>query len=147
MVLVKENIRKNRSTYLLDNGCYRKYLDRDINWFIEHKQILDKLMPGYVNSIGEGFIDLNPKIGTPCNKLEPTEYNIKRIYQYCIKQIQSSLPYIHGDWAPSNIIETNTGFVMIDWDNVGIYSLNEAYDKLNEDMIEAYGDLFNLIKK
>jgi RIO-like serine/threonine protein kinase len=112
-----------------------------------HKKILDELMPGYVNQIGGGFIDLNPIQGTPCNTLEATEYNIKRIYDYCLTQLYSTLPYVHGDWAPSNIIETDNGFVMIDWDNVGIYSLHEAYDKLNQDMIEAYGDLFKLAIK
>lgn len=144
MILVKANISKNRKVYLLANGCYRKYLDRTNEWFVDHKQTLDILMPGYVNQIGEGFIDLNPIIGTPCNTLEHTEYNIKRIYSYCITQIYDTLPYVHGDWAPSNIVETNGKFVMIDWDNVGIYSLTEAYDKLNQDMTEAYGDLFKL---
>ena len=147
MNLVKENISKNRSTYLLDNGCYRKYLDRTEEWFIAHKQILDTLMPGYVNQIGNGFIDLNPVEGTLCSKLENNEKNMKRIYEYCISQIYSTLPYVHGDWAPSNIIETDKGFVMIDWDNVGIYSLAEAYDKLNRDMIEHYGESFKLIIK
>lgn len=147
MILVKENISKNRSTYLLDNGCYRKHLDRTEEWFISHKQILDTLMPGYVNQIGNGFIDLNPVEGTLCSQLEHTEKNMKRIYEYCISQIYSTLPYVHGDWAPSNIIETGKGFVMIDWDNVGIYSLAEAYDKLNRDMIEHYGESFKLIIK
>lgn len=147
MILVKENISKNRSTYLLDNGCYRKHLDRTEEWFIAHKQILDTLMPGYVNQIGNGFIDLNPIEGTLCSKLENNEKNMKRIYEYCISQIYSTLPYVHGDWAPGNIIETGKGFVMIDWDNVGIYSLAEAYDKLNRDMIEHYGESFKLIIK
>lgn len=147
MILIKENISKNRSTYILDNGCYRKYLDKPSEWFIEHKKILDILMPGYVNNIGEKFIDLNPIIGKPCNLLEPTPENIKKIYHYCIKQIYDTLPFVHGDWAPSNIIETNNGFAMVDWDNVGIYSLSEAYDKLNNDMIEAYGNLFKLVIK
>ena len=147
MNLVKENISKNRKTYLLDNGFYRKYLDKPNHWFVDHNQILDRLMPGYVHQIGEGFIDLNPVTGTPCNLLEPTKENIKRIYEYCIQQIYNTLPYVHGDWAPSNIIETDKGFVMIDWDNVGIYPLTQAYDKLNQDMIEAYGDLFKLLIK
>lgn len=147
MNLIKENISKKRSTYLLDNGCYRKYLDRTDEWFVSHKKILDEVMPGYVNQIGGGFIDLNPIEGRPCNTLEATPENIKRIYEYCIQQIYSTLPYVHGDWAPSNIIETPKGFVMVDWDNVGIYSLAEAYDKLNSDMTEAYGDLFKLLVK
>jgi thiamine kinase-like enzyme len=147
MHLIKENISKKRSTYLLDNGCYRKYLDRTDEWFVSHKKILDEVMPGYVNQIGGGFIDLNPIEGRPCNILHPTQENIKRIYEYCIQQIYSTLPYVHGDWAPSNIIETPKGFVMVDWDNVGIYSLAEAYDKLNSDMTEAYGDLFKLLEK
>jgi RIO-like serine/threonine protein kinase len=69
------------------------------------------------------------------------------IYDYCLQQIETTKPYVHGDWVLSNMIITDRGIRMIDWDNLGIYDSVTVYTKLEKDMISAFGkERFERIK-
>lgn len=148
MDILKQNKVKQRAVYKMSD-CVRKiwyYLD--IDWLDNHVKTLNKVVPGYVLNHGSGdgymWIDIQRIAGIPANQLQPTLENIERVYKFCLESISSTWPYVHGDWAPSNIIVDGDCMIMCDWDNIGQYPEHEVSEKLGLDMFECYGSLWML---
>lgn len=110
-------------------------------WIKEHVNILNRVVPDYVYEYGSNYISYNKIEGTLANTFEHTPEFIRKIYSFCIDNINTTKPYVHGDWVLSNmIIKDNGDIVMIDWDNIGIYPEQEYMDKLHSDLYSAFGD-------
>jgi RIO-like serine/threonine protein kinase len=144
MELVKVNKEKARRVYKLEN-CYKKvwhYIDKE--WLEWHVDVLDNIMPDYVQSHGieDGnmYICFNIVPGKPASEFEHTPEFVDKIYNFCVNNIKETSPYAHGDWVLSNIIIDGDNMYMIDWDNVGIYNPKEVITKLNSDLKSAFGD-------
>lgn len=126
---------------------YRKewhYIDQ--KWLIDHVHLLEQVVPGYLVRYGcedeSMFIEMKILSGTPASVFEHTDEFIKKIYAFCIQNIHSTLPYVHGDWVLSNIIINDDNIQMCDWDNLGIYPLDEVQKKLVYDLESAFGKKF-----
>jgi RIO-like serine/threonine protein kinase len=145
MELVKENIEKKRRVYKVKD-TYRKVWDNVTpDWVENHVTILNSIMPNYVVGYGDNYVQYRVIEGVPANKITHTDEFCKRIYQYCLKQIQDTRPWAHGDWVLSNMIVNGDTITMIDWDNVGCYSRDEITKKLHSDLHSAFGDRFTRI--
>lgn len=147
MKLIKVNKEKQRRVYK-GNGFYRKeWLFEDLEYFEEHIDIMEELRPGYIlNSgcaSGKMFVEVKEIAGVPANTFEHTNEFIKKIYNFCLNNIEETQPYAHGDWVLSNIIIDGNNIEMVDWDNVGIYQPNIAIEKMHNDLHSAFGDKFN----
>lgn len=148
MDILKQNKVKRRAVYKMSD-CVRKvwyFLDTD--WLDNHVKMLNEVAPGYVlgygNDNGYMWIDVQRIKGIPASHLHPTLENIERVYKFCLENISQTWPYVHGDWAPSNIIIDGNDWTMCDWDNVGQYPVEEVSEKLGLDMFECYGALWML---
>lgn len=146
MILVRENKQKKRRTYRLDDR-YRKVWDIvDTDWLKYHTELLEKVVPGYVLGSGSDgktmWIDYTIVPGIPASELPHTDEFIKQIYKFCLENIQSTQPYVHGDWVLSNIIINGDKIHMCDWDNVSIRTQEEALEKLHRDLESAFGNKF-----
>lgn len=148
MELIKENKEKHRSVYQMSNGMIRKYWhDKDLVWLTNHAELLKKIVPNYVYAYGENdwgvWMDMNPINGTPANTVPHTKEFVKRIYKFCLENIKSTSPYVHGDWVLSNMFLVGNDIKMCDWDNLGTYPEDEVLKKLHSDMRSAFGNLFD----
>jgi predicted Ser/Thr protein kinase len=141
MELIKENLEKKRAVYLTNNIYRKVWFDDRAEWIYRHVKILDRIVPGYVIGYGNDYIDYAPIAGTLASTIEHTDAFIRQIYKFCLDNITSTKPWIHGDWALSNIIiiPDNT-MVMIDWDNVGMHRQQEYMEKLHNDLSSAFGE-------
>ena len=48
----------------------------------------------------------------------------------------------HGDWTLSNMIINKDKITMVDWDNLGIYPIDQVYKKMTADLKSAFGELY-----
>lgn len=143
MDLVKENIEKRRKVFYDDDRYIKVWEDVKPMWISEHVKILRFLIPNYVESYGGNWIAYNKIEGVPASTIEHTDEFIRNIYKFCLLSIEDSKPYVHGDWVLSNIIvRPDNSFVLIDWDNVGIYSESEYMSKLHSDLYSAFKERF-----
>ena len=102
-------------------------------------EIVNKLFPGYIldykvysNSI---WIDYNIIKGVPASEVFPkTPEFMKKVYRFCIDHYQKTAPYAHGDWILENIMVDGDNFKLIDWDHLDIYSEQEAYQRIYNDV-------------
>lgn len=140
MELVRKNIEKHRETYFCGDHYKKIWMACDPDWIIDHVMILDTIVPGYVLDYGTNWINFNVVPGTPASEFEHTEEFIQKIKNFCFAQIESTAPWYHGDWTLSNIIINDQNIQMVDWDNVGKYSLEEVHNKLNADLKSAFGE-------
>lgn len=147
MELIKENKEKQRSVFKLENGSIKKYWhNKDVNWLNAHIDILNKVNPGYV--IDKGFdhlgiwAEFKHLTGFPAQFREHTPEFIKFIYYGCLKNLDDTAPFSHGDWVLSNIFINNDRLNFCDWDNVGIYNRESVMDKLHKDLYSAFGEKF-----
>jgi RIO-like serine/threonine protein kinase len=141
MELIKENKEKHRLVYF-NNDRYRKVwtIDRS-DWIYQHVKKLRYVMPDFVLDYGVDYIEYKIIEGITANNFEHTGEFIQKIYKFCLNNIQSTKPWVHGDWVLSNIIiQPNGNMVMIDWDNLGIYREEEYMKKLHNDLISAFGE-------
>jgi hypothetical protein len=144
MELIKDNIQKKRAVFLKDSDTIRKFwYDKDPQWIQQHVEILNKVQPGYVKYVGENYVDFTRYLGQPANKIKHTPEFRDEICKFCVDQINSTLPYAHGDWVLSNIIIDGNTMRMVDWDNVGIYDTKSIHTKLKADLQSAFGELFD----
>jgi len=144
MDLIKQNTEKKRAVYLKDSDTIRKFwYDKDSVWMQQHAEILNKVQPGYVKFVGENYIDFTRYLGQPASKLKHTPEFCDEVCKFCVNQINSTLPYAHGDWVLSNIIVDGDVMHMVDWDNVGIYDKETIHTKLKADLQSAFGELFD----
>lgn len=147
MDLVKSNTEKKRSVFFTGHSYVKAWDDICPQWIADHVKLLDKVMPGYVIEHGGNWIEFNIIEGTLANTIEHTDEYCKSIYEFCLNQIEATKPYVHGDWVLSNMIITQDGIKMIDWDNVGIYDEQTVKEKLEKDLISAFGkERFERIK-
>lgn len=147
MVLIKENLQKKRQTWKLDD-CYRKiWLFEDLYWQEQHIELLNKVVPNYVKSFGHGqgkmWINFNIIPGVPASTFIHTDDFIKRIYNFCVRNIQETSPYAHGDWVLSNILINGESIKMCDWDNLNIYPEEDKLVKLKLDLRSSFGKRFD----
>jgi hypothetical protein len=149
MELIKENIEKQRRVYK-GVGFYRKeWSFENQHYYDEHIDIMEELRPGYILNHGCGngkmFVDLKIIPGVPANTFEHTPEFIRKIYNFCLKNIEETQPYAHGDWVLSNIIIDGDKIEMVDWDNVSVYQPTVVLDKLHSDLRSAFGDKFDAV--
>lgn len=147
MELIKTNKEKQRRVYK-GNGFYRKeWSFENREYYEEHLDIMEEIRPGYILNSGCGngkmFVDVKVIPGIPANTFEHTTEFIEKIYNFCLKNIEETQPYAHGDWVLSNIIIDSDNIEMVDWDNVGVYQPNVVLDKLHSDLRSAFGDKFD----
>jgi len=150
MVLIRENKQKQRKTFLLDNGCYKKvWYFKDEGWIVNHVSILNKLLPNYIRSFGADktsmWVILNPLPGVPVSTLPHTDQLIKDVYNFCLQNIKETKPYTHGDWVLSNILYNDGEMALCDWDNVNIYPKKNILIKLHSDLESGFGKRFKEI--
>jgi RIO-like serine/threonine protein kinase len=94
-----------------------------------------------VLTYGNNYIEYKIVEGTTANLSEHTDQFIKQIYEFCLENIQSTKPWVHGDWTLGNIVIQPDGrLVMIDWDNLGMYQEEQYMNKLHSDLISAFGE-------
>jgi hypothetical protein len=150
MILLRQNISKKREVWKLDSCIQKKWYTQDLEWLSNHIDILNILVPDYVISYGkkDNFIYANFKIldGIPVNELPFSEDLMFKVYESCLENIKNTKPYVHGDWALSNMLLYNNKISMCDWDNVGIYPKEEVIAKLNSDLSSAFGSFFRNIE-
>ena len=141
MELIKENKDKNRKVYLVNNRHRNVWGYERNEWIYRHVKMLEYVMPGFVLNHGYDFIEYKIIEGTTANKFEHTDEFIRKIYKFCLDNIKSTKPWVHGDWVLSNIvIQPDGNMIMIDWDNLGLYREEEYMDKLHSDLISAFGE-------
>lgn len=142
MELIKQNKEKHRSVFF--NGtCYKKvWSNTTPNWISDHVQLLENVVPGYVIDHGRDWITFNIIPGTPANTVPHTDEFIKRIHKFCLDNIQSTAPYVHGDWVLSNMLIDGDTIRMCDWDNLGFYPQTAVLEKLDKDLASAFGDRY-----
>jgi RIO-like serine/threonine protein kinase len=150
MILLRENKLKKREVWKLDSCIQKKWYARDIEWIENHVNILNVLIPDYVISYGkkDNCVYINFKIlqGIPVNELPFSEGLMFKVYEFCLENIRNTSPYVHGDWALSNMLLDNNKITLCDWDNVGIYPKNKVIAKLNSDLSSAFGSFFKNIE-
>ena len=141
MELIKENLEKKRAVYLTNNTYRKIWFDDRAEWIYRHVKILDRIVPGYVVGYGNDYIDYSAVPGTLASTIKHSDTFIQQTYKFCLENIKSTKPWIHGDWALSNIIiKPDNTMVMIDWDNVGIHREQEYMAKLHSDLVSAFGE-------
>ena len=149
MILVKNNIQKKRQTWKSENFYRKVWFIKDPVWLNFHVGLLNKVIPDYVLDYGiddeKMWIDYKIIEGIPASTFEHTDQFIRRIYEFCLDNIQKTKPYVHGDWVLSNIIINNDHIQMCDWDNVNIYPIDEVMKKLHKDMLSAFGERFTQV--
>lgn len=147
MELIKRNEEKKRSVFFTGHSYVKSWDDATPQWISDHVILLSKFVPGFVIEYGGNWIEFNIVKGTPANVVPHTDEYCKLIYEYCKQQIEKTKPYVHGDWVLSNMVITDRGIRMIDWDNLGIYDEVLVQEKLEKDMISAFGkERFDRIK-
>ena len=152
MELIKENKEKKRAVYKLADR-YRKvwYVNPDSAPFAEtlaeHLELLDQFVPGYVLDYGYTtesiYVDYKKIPGTLASKFPHTEDFIKKIYNFCLDNINKTSPYAHGDWVLSNMLIDGDNITLIDWDNLGVYDAKDVLEKLNTDLRSSFGPKFD----
>lgn len=153
MILIKENKQKRRLVYKLDDGTYKKvWLYKDLNWIEKHVKLLESMMPGYVKDYGFDdntmWIILKPIPGVPVSNLKHTDKLINDVYKFCIKDLESTWPYVHGDWVLSNILYDDGEFRLCDWDNFDTgYEKSIVLEKLHNDLKSGFGERFDKVIK
>jgi RIO-like serine/threonine protein kinase len=148
MQLIRDNIEKRRQVYYCGDR-YRKVWDNTVssNWIKEHVHLLKQIVPGHVLDYSDCWIEYAVVPGTLVSELTHTPELVKKVYNFCLDNILETYPYVHGDWALSNMLIDNDTIRMCDWDNLGIYPMAEVINKLHEDLTSSFGVLFlKLIK-
>ena len=147
MDLIKKNIEKKREVYKLDDRYRKVWYDIDMDRLDEHVSILEDIIPGYVLDYGKTensmYIDYHIVPGTPANTFAHTPQFIRRIHDFCHETLEQTLPYAHYDWVLSNIMIDGENTYLVDWDNVGIYSPEEIYKKIESDLKSAFGGSYD----
>tara|TARA_B110000503_G_scaffold28131_1_gene44920 strand:- start:3554 stop:4027 length:474 start_codon:yes stop_codon:yes gene_type:complete len=148
MELIKKNAAKHRAVYQTSDKVIRKYwYNKDLTWLNEHVNLLKSVVPNYLINYGGDdigmWIDMHPLTGTPANTIPHTKEFVKQIYDFCLRNIEETAPYAHGDWVLSNMFVNGNNILLCDWDNIGIYLREEVTNKLHSDLRSAFGDLFD----
>jgi RIO-like serine/threonine protein kinase len=142
MKLIRRSLEKRRSVFF-EYDRYIKIWDSPADgWIANHVRLLEEHVPGYVIDHGKNWISYNIVAGTPASEFPHSLEFVKKIYAFCLDQIRNTKPWYHGDWSLSNIMINGNTMTMVDWDNLGQYPDDEVYNKLNNDLKSAFGDLY-----
>jgi RIO-like serine/threonine protein kinase len=144
MKLIRENKEKQRSVFFNEDRYVKVWGSRPTIWITEHVKLLHVHVPGFVLAHGNDWISYKIIPGVPASEFPHTPAFVKRIHEFCIKQIDETRPWFHGDWSLSNMIIDGDNITMIDWDNLGQYSEEAIQTKLNFDLKSAFGKLYVL---
>lgn len=142
MELIRENKEKHRATYFCGDRYRKVWGSSSPEWISNHVQLLNIHVPNYVLAFGENWIEYKIIPGKPASTFIHTPEFIDRIYNFCLSNIKQTAPYVHGDWSLSNIIVDGDNITMCDWDNLGIYPMDEVNAKLMFDLTNAFGTAF-----
>ena len=141
MELIRENKEKQRAMYFCGDRYRKVWGNISSEWIYRHVKLLERVVPDYVLNYGNDYIEYKIIEGTTANEFQHTDEFIKQIYKFCLENIRSTIPWVHGDWTLSNIvIRPDNSMIMIDWDNVGMYREEEYMNKLHNDLISAFGE-------
>jgi RIO-like serine/threonine protein kinase len=147
MKLIRDNKEKQRSVYYCGNCYHKVWNSKPAHWVKDHVDLLNKVVPGHVLDFGDNWIDYAVIPGTLVSQLPHTMELMQQVYNFCLENIEQTYPYAHGDWALSNMLIENNAIRMCDWDNLGIYTQEEVYAKLHQDLLDSFGSSFlELIK-
>ena len=142
MKLIRENKEKQRRTYFCEDR-YKKVWDNTTpDWISNHVKLLNTHVPGYVLDFGTNWIDYAIIPGVPASTLFHSPEFINKVYQFCLDSIVETSPYVHGDWSLSNILVDGDNLRLCDWDNLGVYPMDEVKAKLISDLTNAFGTAF-----
>lgn len=139
MELIRENKAKGRSVFFDGTHYIKVWNNQTPKWISEHVRLLKDTVPGYVVDYGGNWISYNIVPGVPASTFNHTDDFIRRIHNFCLENIKSTQPYVHGDWTLSNILVDGDTLRMCDWDNLGIYPTDSVLKKLEEDLASAFG--------
>ena len=140
MELIKENKENRRSVYFCGDRYKKVWEDRE-DWIYKHVKLLNQVVPGYIINYGNNYIEYSIIEGYPASVVKHNDEFIKKIYKFCLKTIEDTNPWVHGDWVLSNIIiQPDGNMKMVDWDNLGIYREVDYVNKLHNDLISAFGE-------
>jgi thiamine kinase-like enzyme len=146
MELIKENLLKKRSVYKTDDFIRKYWHDKTSHWVKKHVCVVQQFAPDLILRTGQDctgvYVDMKIVTGELASTFQRTDEFIKRIYKFCLENIEETKPFVHGDWTLSNMIVDGDKITMIDWDNVGIYPRGEVMKKLRSDMISSFGERF-----
>ena len=141
MELIRENKEKQRAMYFCGDRYRKVWGNISPEWIYRHVKLLDRVVPGYVLGYGIDYIEYKIVEGTTANRSEHTDEFVKQVYKFCLENIRSTKPWVHGDWTLSNIvIQPDGNMIMIDWDNLGMYREEAYMNKLHSDLISAFGE-------
>lgn len=142
MQIIRTTPEKGRTVFFDGTHYVKCWNNLPANWISTHVNLLREVVPGYVHDYGGNWISFNTIKGVPASTLEHTPELIDRIYKFCLDNIKQTAPYAHGDWALSNMIVEGDKITMCDWDNLGIYPMDEVMEKLKTDLSDAFGKAF-----
>lgn len=147
MDLIKKNNSKFRSVWFDGDFYYKLWDFSDPNWLEAHVGLLDTYAPGLVDSYScnDNCMTLKMNIveGRLANTFEHTQEFFNKVYSACVKDLDRTTPYAHGDWALSNMIITPADeVVFIDWDNINLFPRKGAMIKMHLDLKSAFGKKF-----
>ena len=106
----------------------------------EHIELVNTFFPGYIldYKVYKGSIWIDYKIikGVPASEIFPkTPEFIKKIYRFCVDHYKKTAPFFHGDCTLENIMVDGDDLYLIGWDRCDLYSKEEVYTDLYEDLI------------
>jgi RIO-like serine/threonine protein kinase len=142
MKLIRENKEKQRATFFCGDRYRKEWYSRPPEWISSHVKMLNEHVPNYVLASGNNWIEYKIVPGTLASEFKHTPEFIDRIYRFCLENIKQTMPYTHGDWSLSNMIIDGDNITLIDWDNIGFYHPDDVFEKLNEDLTNAFGTAF-----
>jgi RIO-like serine/threonine protein kinase len=140
MHIIRQNLEKGRTVFFDGLHYIKVWNNPDSGWIEQHACLLKEILPGYVADYKHNCISYNIIPGVPASKFKHTPEFIKLIKNFCLENINQTSPYAHGDWSLSNILIDGDTIRMCDWDNVGKYTTDEIYKKLNLDLKSAFGE-------
>jgi len=149
LTLIKHVPEKCRKVY--DGGTFirKVWSNHSLLSVASLAQRINSVFPNYIIDIGESsegvFMDLTKLNGVLVSTLVQTDDLVKQVYKFCIDNMQHTLPYYHYDWALSNMIINNGKITLCDWDNLNLYTKSEAMQKLNDDLISAFGERYQRV--
>jgi RIO-like serine/threonine protein kinase len=147
MDLIKETTSKFREVWHDGEYYYKTWNFVDRAWLEAHVKLLDIYAEGlvvdYLFKENSMTIKMNTIEGTLASTFEHTQEFFDMIYSACIKDLDRTAPYAHGDWVLSNMIITpKENVVFIDWDNINLFPKKGAIMKMHLDLKSAFGDKF-----
>ena len=151
MILVKENKKKGRKVYALEDRFRKVWAVVNETKLKRQVTIMNRILPGYILDWGveetTQFIDVIKVPGITANKFEHTPEFIKKVHEFCLHNIKETYPYAHFDWVLSNILVDGDTMHMIDWDNVNRYTRAQSKHKLNSDLKKSFGEKYKVHKR